>query len=174
MRSRVNAGDVASPLGRRFPEVAGQALSRERVRLPGDLAGAPAVLLVAYERRTQDDIDRWGAFIEREAPGLAVYEVPTIPSLVWRPLSAWIDAGMRGGVPHELWSRVVTLYEDGAKVRAFLGHRSGGRAHVTLLDAGGLVRWFTAEGFSEAAGRGLLRALAELPDRGPASEEGET
>jgi len=166
--------EVVSPVGRRFPEVAGQALSRERVRLPGDLAGAPAVLLVAYERRTQDDIDRWSAFLEREIPELAAYEVPTIPSLVWRPLSSWIDAGMRGGVPHELWSRVVTLYEDGAKVRAFLGDRRGGRAHVTLLDADGVVRWFAAEGFSEAAGQSLLRALAGVPDRGPAVEEGET
>jgi hypothetical protein len=156
-----------SPVGRRFPEVAGQALSRQRVRLPGDLAGAPAVLLVAYERRTQGDIDRWSDFLEREVPELAAFEVPTIPSLVWRPLAGWIDAGMRGGVPRELWSRVVTLYEDGAQVRAFLGDRRGGRAHVTLLDAGGVVRWFAADGFSEGAGRDLLRTLAALPGRRP-------
>jgi hypothetical protein len=163
-----SSGAPRSPVGRRLPEVAGQALSRRRVRLPGAFAGAPAVLLVAYERRTQDDIDRWTAFLEREAPELAAYEVPTIPSLVWRPLAGWIDAGMRGGVPRELWSRVVTLYEDGAKVRAFLGDRRGGRAHVALLDADGLVRWFGAEGFSEGAGRGLLRALADLPGPHPA------
>jgi hypothetical protein len=168
---REGRGHHDPPLGRRFPEVAGQALSHDRVRLPGDLAGAPAVLLVAYERRTQDDIDRWSSFLEREVPGLATYEIPTIPSLVWRPLAGWIDAGMRGGVPRELWARVVTLYEDGGKVRAFLGDRRGGRAHVTLLDSVGVVRWFTADGFSEDAGRSLMLALADLPDPRPAAGE---
>jgi hypothetical protein len=158
---------MRSPVGRRLPEVVGSALSRQRVRLPDDLAGAPAVLLVAYERRAQDDVDRWSAFLTREAPDTVVCEVPTIPSLVWRPLAGWIDSGMRAGVPRELWPRVVTLYRDGAKLRDFLGDRGGGRCHATLIDAAGWVRWFSAAGFSQTDARTLVGALREL-DRGPA------
>jgi len=100
-------------VGRRFPSVAGQALSGEPVRMPEDLLGAPALLLCAYRRGTQPDIDRWAAFAGREFPWLAVYELPIIPSIVWRPFQGMIDGGMRGGVPRHQWSRVVTFCEAG-------------------------------------------------------------
>jgi hypothetical protein len=69
-------------LGRRFPSVSGRALSGGIVRFPDDLVGAPALLLCAYRRATQADADRWAAFVERELPALATYELPIIPSLV--------------------------------------------------------------------------------------------
>ena len=45
-----------SPEGR-FPSVAGLALSGERVRFPEDTLGAPALLLCAYRRGAQADIE---------------------------------------------------------------------------------------------------------------------
>ena len=87
------------PERRRFPSVTGVALSGEPVRIPEDLIGAPALLLCAYRRGTQADIDRWAAFAGRELPQLAVFEPSIIPALIWRPLQGWIDGGMRGGVP---------------------------------------------------------------------------
>ena len=77
----------------------------------------------------------------REAPDLRSLELPVIPALVWRPLAAWIDSGMRGGVPREAWSQVVTLYEEGRPLRDFLGDRGGNTAIVVLLDETGVVRW---------------------------------
>ena len=44
-----------------------------------------------------------------------------------------------GGVPRAQWSHVVTLYEEGAKARTFVGGGGGARAQVMLLDAAGLV-----------------------------------
>ncbi len=58
------------PVGRTFPWVAGTALSGSRVRFPDDFIGAPALLLIAYRRGAQADVDRWAAFVRREAPGL--------------------------------------------------------------------------------------------------------
>ena len=153
-----------SPIGRAFPWVAGTALSGSRVRFPDDLAGAPALLLIAYRRGAQSDVDRWAAFARREAPGLKVLEVPVIPALIWRPLKGMIDGGMRGGVPKPQWSSVVTVYDDGAAVRDFVGDRGAPIAHATLLDAGGVVRALEAGGFSEESGRRLLAALAALED----------
>jgi hypothetical protein len=154
----------AGPIGRAFPWVAGTALSGSRVRFPDDLAGAPALLLIAYRRGAQNDVDRWAAFVRREAPGLKVLEVPVIPALVWRPLRGMIDGGMRGGVPKPQWSSVVTVYDDGAAVRELVGDRGAPVAHATLLDAGGVVRCLEAGGFSDEAGRRLLAALAALED----------
>ncbi len=146
--------------GRRFPSVAGVALSGERVRFPEDTLGAPALLLCAYRRGTQADIDRWAAFTARALPQLAVYELPIIPALVWRPLQGMIDGGMRGGVPRAQWSSVVTLYEEGAKARAFIGDGGGNKAQVLLLDAAGRVAFHDAGGFRQSAARRLAAVLA--------------
>ena len=155
-------------LGRRFPSVAGQALSGETVRIPEDLLGAPALLLCAYRRGTQADVDRWAAFAGRQSPWLAVYELPIIPSVVWRPFQGMIDGGMRGGMPRRQWSSVVTLYEQGGKARAFLGDGGGLRAIVVLLDADGVVTFCENGGFREDGARALtqaLRALDEVSDK---------
>jgi hypothetical protein len=151
-------------LGRRFPSVAGRALSGEVVRFPEDLAGSPALLLCAYRRGTQADADRWAAFVERELPDLRTYELPIIPSLVWRPLQGWIDGGMRGGVPPSLWSTTVTLYGQGAAARDFIGDSGGLRTQVVLLDAAGKVAFHDAGGFSEEGAARLAAAVAALTD----------
>jgi hypothetical protein len=150
---------VQGPVGRAFPRVTGKALSGESVRFPYDLLGAPALLLVAYRRGAQTDVDRWTAFARREAPGLKVLELPVIPAIMWRPLQGWIDGGMRGGVPRPQWSNVVTIYQDGAAVRDTIGDRGAAVAHATLLDAGGIIRALEDGGFSDEAGHRLLAAL---------------
>ena len=156
-----------SPIGRRFPSVGGTALSGEGVRFPDDTAGAPAVLLVAYQRTAQDDVSRWLEFLESREPGLKVYEVPTIPALAYRPWAGWIDNGMRKGVPRALWPQVVTLYGEGGPVRDFLGGSRFVGASVVLLDAGGVVRWFGAQGFTPDRGGVLLDELHRLKEHPP-------
>jgi hypothetical protein len=152
-------------VGRRFPSVAGRALSGETVRIPEDLLGAPALLLCAYRRGTQADIDRWAAFAGRELSQTAVYELPIIPALVWRPFQGMIDGGMRGGVPPRQWPRVVTLYEQGAKARAFLGDDGGAHAIVVLLDGNGVVTFCDAGGFREGVANSLAAARALEEER---------
>lgn len=149
-------------VGHRFPEVAGTALSGEVVRFPLDLAGSPALLLCAYRRGTQTDVDRWAAFAARELPGLAVYELPIIPALVWRPLQGWIDGGMRGGVPPAQWARVVTLYEDGRRAKEFIGDGGGWRAQVVLLDADGVVMFHDTGGYRDVTAAALAAVVAAL------------
>jgi hypothetical protein len=148
-----------APVGLTLPTVAGHALSGARVAFPDDLAGRPAVLLVAYRRGTQSDVDRWTAYLEAKAPRLVRYEVPTISSGVWRPLAGWIDSGMRSGVPKAAWSSVVTLYDDASKLRDFLGDYGGYTTHVVLLDKTGKVAWFSAGGFNDRAAASLLEAI---------------
>ena len=151
-------------VGRRFPSISGKALSGEVVHFPEDLAGAPALLLCAYRRGTQADADLWAAFAERELPALAVWELPIIPSLVWRPMKGWIDGGMRGGVPPGLWSRVVTIYDDGGRARSFVGDGGGLHTQVVLLDADGVVAFHDAGGFRDDAAERLAAAAAALRD----------
>jgi hypothetical protein len=149
-------------VGKRFPTARGRALSGESLALPDDLAGSAAVLLVAYRRATQTDIDRWTDRLSARLPQLPVYEVPVIPALVWRPLAGWIDSGMRGGVPQAAWSRVVTLYGEGGIVRDFLGDEGGLNAIVVLLDERGVVRWCHRGGYDEKTGGELVALCSSL------------
>ena len=153
---------AAGPVGQRLPSVRGTSLAGAEVRLPEDLAGAPAVLLVAYRRQTQADVDRWLAALDRLAPDVVALEVPTITNPIWRPLQGWIDDGMRGGVPAEAWGRVVTLYDEAPRLADFLGERRGAVTHVVLLDATGTVAFFHAEGYSEEAAARLIEAVGAL------------
>ena len=153
---------AAGPVGQRLPSVHGTSLARAEVRLPEDLAGAPAVLLVAYRRQTQADVDRWLAALDRLAPDVVALEVPTITNPIWRPLQGWIDGGMRGGVPPGLWAHVVTLYEDGGRARAFIGDGGGWRTQIVLLDAAGSVAFHDNGGFSEEAADRLAAAATAL------------
>lgn len=145
----------ASPIGSRLPSVSGNSLEGSKIRFPEDLAGRPAVLLVAYRRGTQPDIDRWMDFLTTNHPGVTFYEVPTITGVVWKAVSGWIDGGMRGGVPKENWPRVVTLYEDASILKGFLGDHGGYHTHVIVLDGAGTVAWFHAAGYSDGAAAAL-------------------
>jgi hypothetical protein len=156
------AGTPPSPVGKTLPSVGGRNLAGEKIRFPERVLGSPSVLLVAYRRGTQPDTDRWIEFLARQAPGTAFFEVPTISNPLWRPLSGWIDSGMRGGVPREKWPLVVTLYEEAPLLRDFLGDRGGLSTHVVLLDGAGRVAWFDAGGFSTAGAESLLAALLGL------------
>ena len=152
-------GDI---VGKRLPSVKGTALSGQEIQFPEDLAGVPTLLLVAYRRGTQSDVDKWMAFVQEREPKLAFFEVPAIAGIIWRPMSGWIDNGMRGGVAKEKWSRVVTLYADAGTLRDFLGDYGGYTTHAVLVDREGKVAWFHAGGFSEKAAASLQEAIKKL------------
>ena len=138
-------------------------MSRERIRFPEHLAGKPGVLLVAYRRDAQEDVERWLKFLTSDWPQVACLEVPTIAGVIWRPLAGWIDSGMRGGVPENYWFSVVTLYGGNAtRLRDFLGDLGGPSACVVALDANGAVVWFNAEGYSDERARELSDVLRRL------------
>jgi len=142
---------ASDPVGQRLVALQGDSLAGEPVRLPADLAGRPAVLLVGYEQEAQFDADRWlFGLLQSETPA-RVLEVPAIPGFFGRLLGDTIDGGMRAGIPAEDWPAVVTLYGEAAQsLRAFTGTDGGRNMHVLVLDADGVVRWHHARGFSAA------------------------
>lgn len=145
------------PAGEPFPAVRAETLDGDPLRLPGDLAGAPAVLLVGYEQDAQFDADRWLLGLLRAGPPAAVYEVPTIRGWAPRLFASRIDQGMRDGIPPEDWATVATVYDDAAEVAAFTGTELGNNMRVLLLDRDGTVAWFHDRGYS-------ARVLLELLD----------
>jgi len=151
------------PVGEVFPSVTGESLEREPVRIPGDFAGRPAVLLVGYKQDSQFDIDRWLIGLDMTATRVDVYELPTIPGLFPRMFSTVIDEGMRAGIPRELWKGVITVYEDGAEIQGFTGNENPNNARCLLIDQAGRVVYFHDRGFSVGALNALRDTLKGLP-----------
>ncbi len=155
--------DNRNPVSEPFPSVVGKSLEKEDVRLPQDLAGAPAVLLVGYVQRTQFDIDRWLMGLIQADVRAKILEIPTIPGLVPTMISGWIDDGMRSGIPEEDWAVVVTLYGKSAKpVAKFTGNQRGANARVLVLDANGEVVWFSDRGYSATQALEVKRVTEAL------------
>lgn len=140
---------ASDPVGQRLPSVAGETLAGERLTLPDDLAGRPAVLLVGFEQEAQFDADRWLFGLLQSGTPARLLEVPTIPGLFGRAFGGMIDGGMRSGIPEEDWPSVLTLYGESAQsLKAFTGADGGRNMHVLALDPDGFVRWHHARGFS--------------------------
>ncbi|MAD78742.1 MAG: hypothetical protein CMJ51_05170 [Planctomycetaceae bacterium] len=138
------------PSGDPFPPVEGRDLEDRPVELPGEVAGAPAILMVGYVQETQFDIDRWTLGLLQSGTTIRLMEIPAVGG--WFPatfLQSTIDDGMRSGIPAEDWASVVTLYGDDAdRVQAFTGTERPRNARILLLDEDGRVRWFWDQGFS--------------------------
>lgn len=150
-----------NPTGERFPSVTGQSLEKEAVTLPGDLSGAPAVLLVGYVQKTQFDIDRWLMGLLQADVDVRIVELPTIPGLAPTFASKWIDDGMRAGIPREDWASVVTLYGRAARpVAALTGTAYPQRTRVLVLDASGTIVWFDDEGYSARKAMEVARLVS--------------
>lgn len=155
------------PVGEAFPSVEGESLEKVATRLPEDLAGKPAVLLVGYRQKTQFDLDRWLMGLLQAGVGIDIdahlLEVPTIPGLLPTMASGWIDEGMRSGIPREDWASVVTLYGGSAEpVAEMTGTENGRLARVIVLDAAGRVVWFDDKGYSVRKAMAVADLVASM------------
>ena len=153
-----------SPIGEAFPSVKAEPLdavsSEESMRIPEDLEGEPALLLVGYVQDTQFDIDRWLFGVLDAGLEIILYEIPAARGMAAQLASGFIDGGMRRGIPKAEWGAVATTYGSTADAIAeFTGTENPRNARVLLLDAAGVVRWFHDEGFSAAT---LIELRGEL------------
>ncbi len=156
------------PTGEVLPSVSGTSLDGDPFRLPEDLAGAPAVLVLGFVQEAQFDADRWLLGLLQGGLDLRALEVPTARGWVPARLRGRIDAGMRSGIPSEDWASVWTVYGPGAELlQSFTGNEGPRNARVLLLDAQGQVRWFHDRGFSPAKLLELSAAAGAL-EREPA------
>jgi hypothetical protein len=156
----------------RFPRVEGTNLEGERFTLPADFAGEINVVLVAFQRDQQQDVDTWMPLLKRIADtnaGLRVYELPTLARR-YRLMRSFIDGGMRAGIPDRaVRAATVTLYIDKSPFRRALGLPDEDRIYVLLVDREGRVHWRTDGAFDAKAGAELESTVSRLVS--PAAED---
>ncbi len=147
-----------------FPRVHGANLERRPFTLPDDLEGERNLVLIAFKREQQFEIDTWipeaGRLAQRYSD-FRYYELPTISRGV--PLARWwLDGAMRAGIP-DVAAReaTITLYLDKKAFRAALDLPSEDTIYALLVDRSGGVLW-RAEGVATPEKeRELRRVLGE-------------
>ena len=159
--------------GARFPRLIASNLEKRTFTLPDDFEGSRNLLLVAFQREQQKQVDTWLREMrqfEEADPGFRCYELPTIQSP--NRLVRWfIDTGMRRGIPDKkARSRTITLYLDKQPFLKALGIAGENRIYCFLVNRSGQVLW-RAEGElddSKAASlRQYLQSLVKPPSEGP-------
>jgi hypothetical protein len=120
-----------------MPKVVGRNLHYARVQFPDDLHGRPALLLIAFLRHQQADIDTWLARLPELEGGIANLRVLELPVLsrgyLW--MRPYIDGGMRSGIPDPAArTRTVTIYTNKKAFREALGLGSERSIYAVLLD----------------------------------------
>jgi hypothetical protein len=145
----------------RFPEVEGSSLSGTSHRLPETLAGDLNLLLIAFRQWQQTDVNTWISLAEElvnEISGFRSYELPVI-SRMYRPVSAFIDEGMRGGIPDpKVREATITLYIDRKQFLEDLRIPSVETVVPMLVTPTGEILW-RATGPRTAATEESLRAV---------------
>jgi hypothetical protein len=153
-----------APTGR-FPALRTRNLDGAEVVLPDDLPGPLDLLVLAFRRRQQGDVDAWRSAIDAEwRHGLDFWEVPVI-GRGWGPVRGWIDGGMAAAIPSpDVRAHTLTTYTDVGAVREALGIAGSGQV-VAVLVADGVVRWQSAGPPNRERMLGLRAALERLMPR---------
>lgn len=145
-----------------FPRLSASNLEGRNLRLPEDFAGDRNLLLIAFQREQQQNVDMWLREMKRFeiSPGFQYYELPTIDKL--NPFSRWfINRGMRRGIAdRNARSGTITLYLEKPSFRKALGLPDERRIYAVLVDRSGIVLWRAEGDFDEAKASSLQRALA--------------
>ena len=147
-----------------FPRVEGSNLEGQHFALPSDFGAPLNVVLVAFKREQQGDVDSWTPFLKSALatrPGLRTFELPVL-GRGYRLMRPFIDGGMRRGIPDAaVRAATITLYIDKGAFRESLQIPDEDRIYVLLVDAQGRVHWRTDGRFDERAGAELLRRIDE-------------
>lgn len=165
LNAGVNEAKDSAERKLRFPSVEAANLDKHPVRLPQDFGGERNLVLIAFQRTQQKDVDTWLHEMKRFEEvdsGLRYFELPIIGRL--NGLARWfIDNGMRGGIPgHEQRARTITLYLEKEPFKAALGLGDEKRIYALLLDREGNVLWRAEGTFDEAKGSSLKKLLERL------------
>ncbi len=145
-----------------FPNLAATNLAKQKMVLPQDFAGTANLLLIAFEREQQKDVDTWlpaAKEIEAAHSGFRYYELPTIGRS--NPIFRWyLDSAMRSGIAdNKARARTITLYIDKQDFRHSLDIPSESAITVLLVDKSGKVIWRATGDFTEEKKANLLDEL---------------
>ena len=128
-----------------FPEIKGELLSSKMVTLPDHCKGKVSVLIIAFKRGTQAQVDTWTKPLMKEFSirnDFRFIEVPMISNFYsW--LSHYIDNGMRGGIAKPMHKNVMTYYGPLDSYYDYFDVQDKKLCYLFLLDKESRIQFLT-------------------------------
>jgi hypothetical protein len=156
----VHCAAQAAPAGR-MPVIKTETLSEREVTLPADLPGEKTLVLIAFERVQQKNIDTWVNGLKLKESALPWIETPVIdPQNAF--FRALINGGMRGGIPDTaMREKTITLYTDrNAFIKAMALNSGVKSIYAAVVSRAGQVLTLAEGDYSAEKAEALLAALA--------------
>ena len=158
---------------RPFPHLVTRSLTGTPHVLPDALPGPSDLVVCAFRRHHQRDVDAWRAVAASVALASPVgfWEVPIL-GRGWTPMRSWIDGGMTAAIADlAIRGHTLTAYTNVAAVCRQLD-LDGPRAVVALLVREGQIVWRAVGPPNEAHHSSLAVACANLYEgmSGPTDE----
>jgi hypothetical protein len=147
----------------RFPPIEGKALNGDEFAVPEKLSKPHNLLLVAFQRKQQEDVDTWIPRLEKVEDAnedFAFYEFPILEEM--NVMARWfIYHGMRGGITStRARSRTVTFHLDKKEFKRSLGIESEESILLFLVDSTGVVIWRDSGRWRAVKEKELLEILS--------------
>jgi uncharacterized surface protein with fasciclin (FAS1) repeats len=165
--------DPRPPALATLPSMSCETVDGQATTLPGDLLGDWNLLLIAYERWQQQEVDTWvelGKGLEAKYANFRWYEMPVLPEMT-EARQTTVNMGMRMGIGDpDLRARTLTLFVDRDAFLERLGRDDMEHVHVALADRTGAIRWFSRGERSEEGARELEGLVARLARPRPEAE----
>ena len=154
----LSLGTVLAGLPDCIPNVDGKSLNGEQVRLPQDLRGSKAILIVGFTRKSSEQSKQWGLEVSKmKACGgqlVQWYELPVlsdVPRLV-RPIAL---RAMRSGLTPELRSHFVPIYANSEAWKQSVNFSAPDDAYIALINKSGQVERLWHGAFDKSKGSEL-------------------
>jgi len=149
-----------------FPEVSGKNLKRKKLTFPAEFPARYTIVLMAFYRHQQADIDTWMPFanqVEKEYQDLAYVELPVVYQMGFLG-QFMLNEGMRAGIPDpKARERTITLYLDKADFLSQMGISSQEEIQVLLVETNGRILYKQSGRFTPEKGNSLVEALEKEP-----------
>lgn len=130
-----------------FPVVHGMNLEGDKMILPQDLKGTLNLVIIAFKREQQNDVDTWIKALEvyvQDNPNVKLYELPTLKTFNML-MRLNINNGMRYGIANkQSREQTITLYVDKKSFKSRLLIPNEDRIQILLLNNAGKVFWRTS------------------------------
>ena len=127
-----------------FPSIKSQDLNGTAVNLPRDFRGKANLVIFAFKRRQQGQVDTWlpaAKKLSDRYKSFDYYELPAVGNRS-RLMKSIIDNGMRSGIRDvDTRGRTITLYTPKKPLMEKLGMPHDRTIYALLLDSRNRVVW---------------------------------
>ncbi|MAU12463.1 MAG: hypothetical protein CL607_21760 [Anaerolineaceae bacterium] len=148
-----------------FPKIKGKTVNGERRTLPEDFEGHYQVVVLAFTKYQQADVDSWMPFLnnlKRHNSQLQVYEVPVIERMFFFKRML-LDTWMYNGIDDpDVRNRTITLYTNVSEFLKSLNLTHIETIYTLLMDNQGTVYWRGSGPYNENRGSDLMLKLRLL------------